>query len=113
MSRDAKKTFYDLTKEGYHERAQGRAPKVKLKWLDADDRKTGNCYAGINFRGVRMLTFSVSKMRQSYFDRTGNPGWLLCVGKEEISAYPNKAMAQAAAQKFLDDFIRGLFAHGD
>jgi hypothetical protein len=85
---------------------------MKLKWLDVDDKK-GNCYAGVNFRDVRMLTFSIVQKQTTYFDRTGKPGWVVVAGKDPIGTYANKGQAQQAAQRFMDDFIRGLFAHGD
>jgi len=85
---------------------------MKLKWLDADSKK-GNCYAGINFRDRRMLTFSIVQKHTAYFDKSGKPGWVAMTEKDPIGTYASKAQAQQAAQKFFDDFIRGLFACDD
>jgi len=60
-----------------------------------------------------MLTFSITQRTGTYFDRTGKAGWALAVGKEDVGIYTTKLQAQAAAQRFLDDFIRGLFAADD
>ena len=85
---------------------------MKLKWLDSDG-KSGNCYAGINFRDRRMFTFSIVQKHGTYFDRTQKPGWVALTGKDPIGTYASKVQAQQAAQRFLDDFIRGLFACDD
>jgi hypothetical protein len=82
---------------------------MKLKWLDAG-KPGGNCYAGINFRGIRMLTFAVTFVPPSMTDKTQKAKWVTTVGKEPISSHPTRFAGQAAAQKHLDDFIRGVFA---